>query len=453
MVSFAVDYENVKNIISPEFKKPGNKVVFLPAKLDENHLPDYDYLKKIFTLVHEYIQKGICVSAHTVRSGGIAEAISKMTFGNFVGVELNDELQQQDFFQPEYGSFVLELTNSKVFDFKGADAIILGETIAKPVITYGNVEIDIKEAVNVWKAPLESVFPTKTKITNKETISVPNYTISQKATHGHAIAKPHVFIPVFPGTNCEYDSKRAFEKAGAQVETLVIANLSLQALEQTIVKMEKMIHNAQMIMLPGGFSAGDEPEGSGKFIAATFRNPIIKEAVMDLLQTRDGLMLGICNGFQALVKLGLVPYGEIRDIDENSPTLTYNQIGRHISCLVDTKITSNLSPWLWGVETGDIYTIPVSHGEGRFIAPQPVLEELAANGQIATQYVDPSGNPSYDIRYNPNGSIMAIEGITSPDGRVFGKMGHSERIGAGLYKNVLGEKDQKLFVSGVNYFK
>lgn len=453
LVSFAVDYENVKNIISPEFKKPGNKVVFLPAKLDENHLPDYDYLKKIFTLVHEYIQKGICVSAHTVRSGGIAEAISKMTFGNFVGVELNDELQQQDFFQPEYGSFVLELTNSKVFDFKGADAIILGETIAKPVITYGNVEIDIKEAVNVWKAPLESVFPTKTKITNKETISVPNYTISQKATHGHAIAKPRVFIPVFPGTNCEYDSKRAFEKAGAQVETLVIANLSLQALEQTIVKMEKMIHNAQMIMLPGGFSAGDEPEGSGKFIAATFRNPIIKEAVMDLLQTRDGLMLGICNGFQALVKLGLVPYGEIRDIDENSPTLTYNQIGRHISCLVDTKITSNLSPWLWGVETGDIYTIPVSHGEGRFIAPQPVLEELAANGQIATQYVDPSGNPSYDIRYNPNGSIMAIEGITSPDGRVFGKMGHSERIGAGLYKNVLGEKDQKLFVSGVNYFK
>ena len=277
--------------------------------------------------------------------------------------------------------------------------------------------------------------------------------MKQKATHSPGIAKPRVLIPVFPGTNCEYDSQRAFEKAGAEVETLVIANLSVSALEQTIQKMEKMIKNAQMIMLPGGFSAGDEPEGSGKFIAATFRNPVIKDAVMDLLQNRDGLMLGICNGFQALIKLGLVPYGEIRDIDENSPTLTYNQIGRHISCLVDTKITSNLSPWLWGTETDDIYTIPVSHGEGRFVAPQSVIDELATKGQIATQYVDPSGNATYDIRYNPNGSICAIEGITSPDGRVLGKMGHSERIGNGLYKNVSGEKDQKIFVSGVNYFK
>ena len=453
LVSFAVDYENIKGVISPEFKKAGNKVVFLPARLDENHLPDYDYLKKIFELVYSYIQKGICVSAHTVKSGGIAEAISKMSFGNFIGVQLNDELQQKDFFQPEYGSFVLELVNSKVFDFKGADAIVLGETIAEPVITYGNIEIDIKQAAEVWQKPLESVFPTKTKEYKKENISVANYTIKQKATHSHNIAKPRVFIPVFPGTNCEYDSKRAFEKAGAEVETLVIANLSVQALEQTIQKMEKMIRNAQMIMLPGGFSAGDEPEGSGKFIAATFRNPIIKEAVMDLLQNRDGLMLGICNGFQALVKLGLVPYGEIRDIDENSPTLTYNQIGRHISCLVDTKITSNLSPWLWSVEPEDVYTIPVSHGEGRFVAPQFVLEELATKGQIATQYVDPSGKPTYDIRYNPNGSALAIEGITSPDGRVFGKMGHSERIGNGLYKNVAGEKDQKIFLSGVNYFK
>lgn len=453
LVSFAVDYENVKGIISPEFKKAGNKVVFLPARLDENHLPDYEYLKKIFELVHDYIQKGICVSAYTVKSGGIAEAISKMTFGNFIGVQLNDELQQKDFFQPEYGSFVLELVNSKVFDFKGADAIVLGETIAEPVITYGNIEIDIKQAAEVWQKPLESVFPTKTKDCRKENITVSNYNIKQKVTHSHGIAKPRVFIPVFPGTNCEYDSKRAFEKAGAEVETLVIANLSVQALEQTIQKMEKMIRNAQMIMLPGGFSAGDEPEGSGKFIAATFRNPAIKDAVMDLLQNRDGLMLGICNGFQALIKLGLVPYGEIRDIDENSPTLTYNQIGRHISCLVDTKITSNLSPWLWSVEPEDVYTIPVSHGEGRFVAPQFVLEELAAKGQIATQYVDPSGKPTYDIRYNPNGSAFAIEGITSPDGRVFGKMGHSERIGNGLYKNVAGEKDQKIFLSGVNYFK
>ena len=453
LVSFAVDYENINGIISPEFKKAGNKVVFLPAKLDENHLPDYDYLKKIFELVHDYIQKGVCVSAHTVRSGGIAEAISKMSFGNFIGVKLNDELQKKDFFKPEYGSFVLELTNSKVFDFKGADAIILGETIATPIITYGDVEISIKDAVTAWQKPLETVFPTKTKQIEKQNIAPISYRVKQKATHSHGIAKPRVLIPVFPGTNCEYDSQRAFEKAGAEVETLVIANLSVSALEQTIQKMEKMIKNAQMIMLPGGFSAGDEPEGSGKFIAATFRNPVIKDAVMDLLQNRDGLMLGICNGFQALIKLGLVPYGEIRDIDENSPTLTYNQIGRHISCLVDTKITSNLSPWLWGTETDDIYTIPVSHGEGRFVAPQSVIDELVANGQIATQYVDPSGNATYDIRYNPNGSVCAIEGITSPDGRVLGKMGHSERIGNGLYKNVSGEKDQKIFISGVNYFK
>ena len=407
----------------------------------------------MFEVVHDYIQKGICVSAHTVRIGGIAEAISKMTFGNFIGIKLNDELQQKDFFKVEYGSFVLELAHAKVFDFQGIDAVILGETIAEPIITYADMEIDIKQAVEAWQEPLESVFPTKIKLEKKEPISVSYYTVSEKITKKHNIAKPRVFIPVFPGTNCEYDSQRAFEKAGAVAETLVVANLSIEALEDTIAKMEKMIRNAQMIMIPGGFSAGDEPEGSGKFIAATFRNPKIKEAVMDLLKNRDGLILGICNGFQALIKLGLVPYGEIRDIDENSPTLTYNQIGRHVSCLVDTKITSNLSPWLWEVEPEEMHTIPVSHGEGRFIAPEAVLKELEQKGQIATQYVDPAGRPTYDIRYNPNGSMLAIEGITSPDGRVFGKMGHSERIGMGLYKNVAGNKDQKLFISGVNYFK
>ena len=453
LVSFAVDYEKVNHIISPEFKKAGNKVVFLPARRDDNDLPDYAYLKKMFEVVHDYIQKGICVSAHTVRSGGIAEAISKMAFGNFIGIQLNDELQQKDFFKGEYGSFVLELAHAKVFDFQGIDAVILGETIAEPIITYEDMEIDIKQAAEAWQMPLESVFPTKIKSEKKECISVSSYAISEKITKKHRIAKPRVFIPVFPGTNCEYDSQRAFEKAGAVAETFVISNLSVQALEESILKMEKMIGNAQMIMIPGGFSAGDEPEGSGKFIAAAFRNPKIKEAVMDLLKNRDGLMLGICNGFQALIKLGLVPYGEIRDIDENSPTLTYNQIGRHVSCLVDTKITSNLSPWLWEVEPEEVHTIPVSHGEGRFIAPEAVLKELEQKGQIATQYVDPSGRPTYDIRYNPNGSMLAIEGITSPDGRVLGKMGHSERIGTGLYKNVAGNKDQKLFLSGVNYFQ
>ena len=268
-----------------------------------------------------------------------------------------------------------------------------------------------------------------------------------------SIVKPKVLIPVFPGTNCEFDSRRAFESAGAEVEILVIANLTVQALEETIVRMTSAIKKSQILMLPGGFSAGDEPDGSGKFIAAAFRNPRIKEAVMDLLNKRDGLMLGICNGFQALIKLGLLPYGDIRPMEPGSPTLTYNQIGRHVSSLVHTQVISNRSPWLWALEPGEVHTIAVSHGEGRFVAPPEILKNLAANGQVATQYVDLAGRPTMDVRFNPNGSMMAIEGITSPDGRVFGKMGHSERIGPGLYKNVVGSKDQKIFVSGVDYFR
>jgi phosphoribosylformylglycinamidine synthase, clade II len=453
LVSFAVDTTKVDNVISPEFKAAGNTVVYLPAKRDKYDLPDFDYLKQLFGLVTSFIQKGICVSAHTVRTGGIAEAISKMTFGNSIGMAFEDDIENVDLFKPVYGSFVIEIKNAKIIDFMGLDAKIIGKTIEEPVIQLKDIEISLKEMLPEWEGTLEKVFPTKVKFNGEGSTEIKTFENKDFGKPAIKIAKPKVFIPVFPGNNCEYDSAKAFEKAGAEAKTLVVANMSVQALEESIEKMVQEIKQSQIIMIPGGFSAGDEPDGSGKFIAAVFRNPYIKEAVMDLLQNRDGLMLGICNGFQALVKLGLVPYGEIRDLDEESPTLTHNYIGRHVSLLVNTKITSTLSPWLWGTSVGDIHTIPVSHGEGRFIAPKNKLDELIANGQVATQYVDSKGNATYDIRFNPNGSMMAIEGITSPDGRVLGKMGHSERIGNGLYKNVLGEKDQKIFESGVKYFK
>lgn len=454
LVSFAVDVSDIKNIISPEFKKAGNTVVYLPARYDKYNLPDFKYLKEMFTLVHTLIKQGICISASIIKTGGIAEAVSKMSFGNFIGMQFHEDIDAKNLFKPEYGSFVLELSNVKIIDFMGLDAVILGKTIPEPIISIGDTTIEIKTLVSQWQQALEKVFPIKVKYSFEGIPEIKQFEKKEKKTSTLTpLAKPRVFIPVFPGTNCEYDSTKAFEKAGAKVETIVINNLSVQTLQETIKKMESAIKNAQIVMIPGGFSAGDEPDGSGKFINATFRNPYIKEVIMDLLKNRDGLMLGICNGFQALIKLGLVPYGEIREIDENSPTLTFNQIGRHVSCLVDTKITSNLSPWLWGVEVGDVHTIPVSHGEGRFVANEIILNDLIKNGQVATQYVDPSKKATYDIRYNPNGSTMAIEGITSPDGRVFGKMGHSERIGNGLYKNVAGNKDQKIFESGVNYYK
>lgn len=453
LVSFAVDTTKVDNVISPEFKSAGNTVVYLPAKRDKYDLPDFDYLKQLFSLVTSFIQKGICVSAHTVRNGGIAEAVSKMTFGNSIGIDFEDDIENADLFKPVYGSFVLEIKNAKVIDFMGLDAKIIGKTIEEPVIQLKDIKISISEMLPAWENTLEKIFPTRIKFNGEGNAEIKAFENKNFAKPAIKVAKPKVLIPVFPGNNCEYDSARAFEKAGAEVKTLVVANMSVQALEESIEKMVEGIKQSQIIMIPGGFSAGDEPDGSGKFIAAVFRNPYIKEAVMDLLKNRDGLMLGICNGFQALVKLGLVPYGEIRDLDEESPTLTHNYIGRHVSLLVNTKITSTLSPWLWGTSAGDIHTIPVSHGEGRFIAPKHKLDELIANGQVATQYVDSKGNATYDIRFNPNGSMMAIEGITSPDGRVLGKMGHSERIGNGLYKNVLGEKDQKIFESGVKYFK
>ncbi len=453
LVSFAVDPVKMYNVISPEFKNAGNTIVKVNVSYDENDLPVFDELKKNFAKISELVKEGKIVSAATIGVGGIAAAVTKMAFGNDIGAVINEE----DLFNYNYGSFVLELACDKAEAeklFAGYNFAVIGNTTSEKKIVANGVTIDLDEALNVWIKPLEKIFPTKyLEDVKKADIEIKPFNVVEKKFSGKGIAAPRVLIPVFPGNNCEYDTKRAFEKAGAVADTLVVTNLKTQWLEESIDKMVDMIHNSQIIMIPGGFSAGDEPEGSGKFIAAVFRNPKVKEAVMDLLKNRDGLMLGICNGFQALIKLGLVPFGEIRDMEENSPTLTFNTIGRHISCLADTKIVSNKSPWLWNSNVGDIHKVAFSHGEGRFMADEAVIKALAENNQIATQYVDPNGNPTFDIRYNPNGSLYAIEGITSPDGRVLGKMGHSERMGNGVFKNVPGEKDQKIFLSGVQYFK
>lgn len=453
LVSFAVDPVKMYNVISPEFKNAGNTIVKVNVSYDENDLPVFDELKKNFAKISELVKEGKIVSAATIGVGGIAAAVTKMAFGNDIGAVINEE----DLFNYNYGSFVLELACDKAEAeklFAGYNFAVIGNTTSEKNIVANGVTIDLDEALNVWIKPLEKIFPTKyLEDVKKADIEIKPFNVVEKKFSGKGIAAPRVLIPVFPGNNCEYDTKRAFEKAGAVADTLVVTNLKTQWLEESIDKMVDMIHNSQIIMIPGGFSAGDEPEGSGKFIAAVFRNPKVKEAVMDLLKNRDGLMLGICNGFQALIKLGLVPFGEIRDMEENSPTLTFNTIGRHISCLADTKIVSNKSPWLWNSNVGDIHKVAFSHGEGRFMADETVIKALAENNQIATQYVDPNGNPTFDIRYNPNGSLYAIEGITSPDGRVLGKMGHSERMGNGVFKNVPGEKDQKIFLSGVQYFK
>ena len=453
LVSFAIDVTKTDNIISGEFKKADSILVKLSTAYDKYDLPDFDKLIKNYVKINELIKNKKILSAYTVGVGGVAAAVSKMAFGNKIGAKINID----NLFEYSYGSFVFEMDGDKndVENlFEGFDFEIIGNTLSEEEFIVNGIRISMSEALEAWVKPLEKIFPTKIydKFDNTD-ISVKQFNIIEKKTGGKGIVSPRVFIPVFPGTNCEYDSRKAFENAGAVAETLVISNLKTSWLKQSIDKMAEMIKNSQIIMIPGGFSAGDEPEGSGKFIAAVFRNPKVKDAVMDLLKNRDGLMLGICNGFQALIKLGLVPYGEIKDISENSPTLTFNTIGRHVSCLTSTKIISNKSPWLRNVTVGDIHKVAVSHGEGRFVADEEIIGNLARNGQIATQYVDENGNPSYDIRYNPNGSLFAIEGITSIDGRILGKMGHSERIGNSLYKNVSGNKDQRIFQSGVDYFK
>ena len=453
LVSFAVDPVKMYNVISPEFKNAGNTIVKVSVSYDENDLPVFDELKKNFVKISELVKESKIVSAATIGVGGIAAAVTKMAFGNDIGAVINEE----DLFNYNYGSFVLELACDKAEAeklFAGYNFAVIGHTTSEKSIVANGVTIDLDEALNIWIKPLEKIFPTKyLEEVKKADIEIKPFNVVEKKFSGKGIAAPRVLIPVFPGNNCEYDTKRAFEKAGAVADTLVVTNLKTQWLEESIDKMVDMIHNSQIIMIPGGFSAGDEPEGSGKFIAAVFRNPKVKEAVMDLLKNRDGLMLGICNGFQALIKLGLVPFGEIRDMEENSPTLTFNTIGRHISCLADTKIVSNKSPWLWNSNVGDIHKVAFSHGEGRFMADEAVIKALAENNQIATQYVDPNGNPTFDIRYNPNGSLYAIEGITSPDGRCFGKMAHIERKGRSVATNIYGEQDLKVFESGVNYFK
>ncbi|NLU25973.1 MAG: phosphoribosylformylglycinamidine synthase [Hungateiclostridium thermocellum] len=454
LVSFAVATMDVNYTVSSEFKKAGSKVVLIPLKINENGVPDFAQLDKNYAAVHQMIMNRKVLAAHTVRSGGISEAISKMCFGNMIGFKFEASVDARRLFEPLYGSIVLELDESLNLDelLKDVEYEFLGVTQEKRTIDFGNVGLDLVELCQKWQEPLEKVFPTATEPVS----STPKQYKFEKRNSikpSVSIAKPRIFMPIFPGTNCEYDTARAFEKAGGVVDMLVIKNLTPSEIDESIREMAKRIDNSQIVMIPGGFSGGDEPDGSGKFIATAFRNPRVKDAVMRLLKERDGLMLGICNGFQALIKLGLVPYGEIRDLNEDSPTLTFNTIGRHVSCMVRTKITSTLSPWFNNVKVGDIHTIAVSHGEGRFVASKEVLEMMEKNGQIATQYVDLDGNATYDIRFNPNGSFEAIEGITSPDGRVLGKMGHSERIGSNVVKNVPGDKDQKLFEAGVNYFK
>lgn len=448
LTSFAVAPIKADMAISQELKKAGSKLVIYLLKRDENDLPVFDALKDMYEKVHTLAENKKILSASTVKSHGIAETIAKMSFGNKIGVELNSNVTNDLLFYASLGSIILEVEQATVTD----GAVEIGTTTSDECITVSGVELSVAEALEAWQKPLEKVFPTSAGKFDSEPKTY-SYTKGIPTVAGEKFAKPRVFIPVFPGTNCEYDSARAFEDAGAVADVFVIRNLTADDVAYSMREMKKRIDNSQIIMLPGGFSGGDEPDGSGKFIATAFRNPIVSDAVMNMLKNRDGLMLGICNGFQALIKLGLVPYGEIRELDSTSPTLTFNTIGRHISRMALTRISTNNSPWLKNVSVGDVHSIALSHGEGRFVATPEQIAQLAANGQIATQYVDPQGNATYNSEWNPNGSAAAIEGITSPDGRIFGKMGHSERIGTSIAKNIPNNKDQHIFEAGVKYFK
>ena len=452
LVSFAVAMTKASKTISAEFKKPGSKVIYVPVPENKEALtPDWDKLKAMYAAVFALANEGKILSASVVKEGGAAASVCKACFGNGFGFSFTKELSNTELFAPLSGSLVIELAEGAQLD-ESVLSYDLGTVTDDGKITMGGAGVALDKILEAWTAPLEKVFPTQAECPEIE-VDAPLFTERNTSSPAIKVAKPKVFIPVFPGTNCEVDTARAFEKAGAEVEMLIVKNLTQQGIEETIDKMESIIKTSQMIMLPGGFSGGDEPDGSGKFIATTFRNPRIAEAVSDLLKNRDGLMLGICNGFQALIKLGLVPYGEIRELSETDPTLTFNTVGRHISHMAYTRVTSVKSPWFSGVNAGDVFAVPVSHGEGRFMADTETVKRLAQNGQIATQYVDLSGKPGESIEFNLNGSVCAIEGITSPDGRILGKMGHSERKGENLYKNVPFEKDQKIFESGVKYFK
>ena len=445
LVSFAVSKDEIKNIISPEFKGANHKVYLLSPEYNENNLPDAKSLKALFDKVTHLMRDGKVYSAYTPTYGGVAEAILKMAMGNNIGFKFNEEVSKEAIFGYNYGSFIIETDEN-------LDGILLGETTAEEIIAKGSEKIALPDLYEIYEGRLEKIFKCNIE-TKTDKIPAFSYEAKERVAPAIKVAKPKVLIPVFPGTNCEYDTAKAMERDGAEAEIFVINNLSSKAIAESAKAFAEKTKQSQIIFVPGGFSGGDEPEGSGKFITAFFRSAEIKEAVSDLLDNRDGLMAGICNGFQALIKLGLVPYGKIVDADENSPTLTFNTISRHQSKLVRTRIASNKSPWLSKTQVGDIYTVPISHGEGRFLASDEIIKALAENGQIVTQYTDLAGNPTYDIQYNPNGSAYAIEGITSPDGRVIGKMGHSERIGTGLYKNVEGVFDMGMFEGAVEYFK
>lgn len=485
LVSFAVDVAKEQDIITPELKQPGNKLMIFKVASDKYDLPVYGQVMALYSAIHTLIQQKAIVSAYALDGKGIAAAVSKMAFGNKLGVTMEPDVCEDCMFSPHFGKIIGEVpagkmdfvkeTIAKAMEGYGKELAesgttadegmaetagcghvsycrVIGEVTDLQKFVYGDIVISMDEAIKAWTGTLENVFPT-VAAEGKEEIKTDVFSTDHVYVCKHKVARPTVFIPVFPGTNCEDDSAKAFERAGADTIVKVFRNLSAEDIRESVDVFVEAIGRSQMIMFPGGFSAGDEPEGSAKFFATAFRNQKMAEAVNKLLQERDGLMLGICNGFQALVKLGLVPYGEICQQGQDSPTLTYNTIGRHISKMVYTKVVTNKSPWLAQAELGKTYCNPASHGEGRFVAPKEWLDKLFANGQVATQYVNEAGIPTMDEEWNINGSYMAIEGITSPDGRVLGKMAHSERRGRGVAVNIYGEQDMRLFESGVAYFQ
>lgn len=453
LVSFAVNTVDAEYVVSQEFKKSGSVLAVIKTPTLENGIPDFDVLKKNLDKIRELTQAKKVLASYALGYGGLGEAIAKMAFGNKIGFEVAKDVDADKLFDPAYGNIALEMDESDLALLEGLNYKVAGKTIEGQYIDVDGYKVCLGKIYKAYESTLEPIFPTKAVEPTGEVKNI-NFIVNEHQKSSLSIVEPKVFIPAFPGTNCEYDSARAFEDAGAKASIKVFRNLSYANIEDSIETMVKEIESSQIVMIPGGFSAGDEPDGSAKFIATVFRNPRIAEAVNDLLTNRDGLMLGICNGFQALIKLGLVPYGEIKPVTaQDAPTITYNNIGRHQAKVVTTRIASNKSPWLAGTKVGDLHSISISHGEGKFVANKETFDQLVANGQIATQYVDLDGNATYDIDYNPNGSFYAVEGITSADGRILGKMGHSERIGKYTLKNIHGEKDQKIFESGVNYFK
>ena len=453
LVSFAVDTVDAEYVVSQEFKKAGSVLAVIKTPTLESGIPDFDILKKNLDKIRELTQAKKVLASYALGYAGLGEAIAKMAFGNKIGFEVAKDVDADKLFDPAYGNIALEMDKADLALLEDLDYKVAGKTIEGQYIDVDGYKVCLGKIYKAYESTLEPIFPTKAVEPTGEVKNI-NFIVNEHQKSSLSIVQPKVFIPAFPGTNCEYDSARAFEDAGAKASIKVFRNLSYANIEDSIETMVKEIESSQIVMIPGGFSAGDEPDGSAKFIATVFRNPRIAEAVNDLLTNRDGLMLGICNGFQALIKLGLVPYGEIKPVtSEDAPTITYNNIGRHQAKVVTTRIASNKSPWLAGTQVGDLHSISISHGEGKFVANKETFDQLVANGQIATQYVDLDGNATYDIDYNPNGSFYAVEGITSADGRILGKMGHSERIGKYTLKNIHGEKDQKIFESGVNYFK